>query len=391
VSKKKLDKLPEMKEKFINGYVANTTAEHIHPAFRTSTSGADAAQMQEIAHKIWGMYFSECSYLFNKSHAVGYSVQTMRTAWLKTHYITEFMTAALQQEDKKVPDYIWECLYLGLKVFSPHFSHSKGDFAMLRNRQISFGIFNIKYVSKVFLTKFEIDPVKALLETANKKMLTSLIHAGVYDGWNNLNRKQVYDTISLYKTMKKKWDDYKIKASEYAEKVAKAAESGKNPRGKAPEAPEITLQQILANPIRVEDYTIEDKIAQEEALLGYSFSDPDYEYKPYINAKTITGWRQIGSLQDQEVCEFFGSIEEINTNITKSGKTMFRIKLKYAKSYVGITMFDNTSERYAGFLNTKEKMLFKCKTNIYYNEKRQKSEKGFTLTSIRKITDIVKS
>src|SRR5205823_11222355 len=73
-------------------------------------------------------------YGFNKSHAVAYSVLSYRTAWLKTRYAPEFMSALLSSEignSDKVVQYINEARELGLEVLPPDVNESGYKFTVV--------------------------------------------------------------------------------------------------------------------------------------------------------------------------------------------------------------------------------------------------------------------
>ncbi len=53
---------------------------------RGTEKGHDAASLE----KIWKDWYEVSPYLFNKSHAVCYTLISYRMAYLKTHYPTEF-------------------------------------------------------------------------------------------------------------------------------------------------------------------------------------------------------------------------------------------------------------------------------------------------------------
>src|SRR5437879_8372594 len=88
-------------------------------------------------------------YGFNKSHAVAYSVLSYRTAWLKTRYAPEFMSALLSSEignSDKVVQYINEARELGLEVLPPDVNESGLKFTVVADRRIRFGLGAIKNV-----------------------------------------------------------------------------------------------------------------------------------------------------------------------------------------------------------------------------------------------------
>lgn len=85
ISKKKVDKIHAMKEKFMSG-------------------AADRGCPNEDAEEIWEMVEAGGSYLFNKSHATAYAVTSYLGAWLKANYPTVFFNVALQwADDNEMP------------------------------------------------------------------------------------------------------------------------------------------------------------------------------------------------------------------------------------------------------------------------------------------------
>jgi DNA polymerase-3 subunit alpha len=77
ISKKQVDKVHVMKNKFLSGAKQNGCPE-------------------EDANAIWKQIESCSSYLFNKSHATAYAVTSYVGAYLKVNYPTAFYTVALQ-------------------------------------------------------------------------------------------------------------------------------------------------------------------------------------------------------------------------------------------------------------------------------------------------------
>src|SRR5207249_8233331 len=78
-------------------------------------------------------------YGYNKSHAVAYSVMSYQTAWLKTHYAPEFMSALLSSEignTDKVVQYIAEARELGLEVLPPDVNESGFKFTVVGDARV---------------------------------------------------------------------------------------------------------------------------------------------------------------------------------------------------------------------------------------------------------------
>lgn len=80
ISKKRLEKIQAMKDKFMKG---------------ADTNGCP----KEDAIEIWRQIEACGSYLFNRSHATAYAVTAYVGAWLKANYPTAFYTVALEYAD----------------------------------------------------------------------------------------------------------------------------------------------------------------------------------------------------------------------------------------------------------------------------------------------------
>lgn len=193
--------------------------EVFEPAF---IEGATKTLGKAKAKAVWKDLEASADYAFAKAHAVGYSMLTLLTAYLKYYYPIEFFTSALNRlntSDKtdrmRMVKYLIEARRLGLRVRLPHVnvsganieidSDEKGDFIRL-------GLNQIKYISgKTSAPLLRHRPfknyaeLKALAETPNsgvsKRTLDSLnaIGAAVFED-NPLTgheRENLYAYLSL--------------------------------------------------------------------------------------------------------------------------------------------------------------------------------------------------
>ena len=108
MGKKKADEMAQQRERFIAG-----ATERGFPA-------------KKIA-KIFDLMEQFAGYGFNKSHSAAYAYLAYITAYLKTHYSVEFMSALLTSESsntEKIVNYINECREIGISVLPPHVNQS---------------------------------------------------------------------------------------------------------------------------------------------------------------------------------------------------------------------------------------------------------------------------
>lgn len=91
----------EFKEKFISGGMAN-------------------GYNPDILERIWCSWEKFGAYAFNKSHAVAYTWLAYQTAYLKTNYPKEYMSALIQcrqYDDNEVTRLLEECKRMGIQSF----------------------------------------------------------------------------------------------------------------------------------------------------------------------------------------------------------------------------------------------------------------------------------
>ncbi|MEO6869451.1 MAG: DNA polymerase III subunit alpha, partial [Ginsengibacter sp.] len=186
MGKKKRDVLDKMKEQFIEGATKNH-----HP--------------KNKLEKIWADWESFAQYAFNKSHSTCYAIVAYQTAWLKTHYPSEFMAAVLNHAGAidKITFYMEECKNMGLKVLGPDINESKKGFTVNKNGEIRFGFSGMKGVGDaaieniieerekngVFSSIFDL--IKRVNQrTVNKKSLENLVNAGSFDCFKDYHRAQ---------------------------------------------------------------------------------------------------------------------------------------------------------------------------------------------------------
>jgi DNA polymerase-3 subunit alpha len=114
VAKKKQEELLKQRDRFVSGAVENGVS-------------------QKVANQIFDNWESFARYGFPKGHAADYGVIAVQTAYLKTHYPVEYMTALLaveQHNTDKVGVYVADCRRMGIEVLPPDINKSKWDFTI---------------------------------------------------------------------------------------------------------------------------------------------------------------------------------------------------------------------------------------------------------------------
>ncbi|MBI2331278.1 MAG: DNA polymerase III subunit alpha, partial [Chloroflexi bacterium] len=112
ISKKKKEDIDKHRAKFVKGAVEK--------GIEQSTADAIYTDWEEFAR-----------YGFNKSHAADYGVIAVQTAYLKSHYPAEYMTALMSAsagQTEKVAFYVADARTMGVPVLQPDINSSMWDF-----------------------------------------------------------------------------------------------------------------------------------------------------------------------------------------------------------------------------------------------------------------------
>ena len=207
MAKKKKDVMAQEREYFIHGLEENG---------KIIVPGAVRNGVPEsVAVSIFDEMTAFASYAFNKSHATGYAIVAVQTAWLKLHYPVQFMAAMMNSftsNNGKIAQYIQYCRKSGISVLAPHVNKSRGKFSVDKDRDgkpaIRFGMNAIKGSGEAAVESIVherqlggeyrdlFDFVRRVADDkVNKRVVESLIMAGAFDGMG-ASRAQLLEVFS---------------------------------------------------------------------------------------------------------------------------------------------------------------------------------------------------
>jgi DNA polymerase-3 subunit alpha len=342
MGKKDLDKMNEMKEKFVKGAVENNISE-------------------KIADEIFQSIFKFANYGFNKSHAVAYSFVAYQTAYLKAHYLAEFLAANLTNEfgnTDKVTVLLDDCRKLGVKVLPPDVN-KPSVFFNVENGKVIFGMSAIKNVgvsaveeisrkrdeigrdfSSIYDFCSQID-----LRIVNKRTIEGLVLAGAFDhctGTRSQNFAAIESAIDF---------GNKVQSS-----TLNAGESlfGDNDESLAIEEPELP---------EVEQWSQKETLAREREVLGFYLSDhPLHKFEIENKSFANVNLGHTEKFDQESTVRAVGVITEVRTKITKSNKQMAFFKLDDLTGSCECIMFPNVYEECSEFIKEESTILVKGKT-----------------------------
>ena len=162
---------------------------------------------EDKLQKIWTDWEAFAQYAFNKSHSTCYAFIAYQTAYLKSHYPSEYMAAVLNHAGsiEKITFFMEECKRMGLKVLGPDINESLQSFAVNSKGEIRIGLGGLKGVGEAAVeTIIEerekngtynsiFDLIKRVNQrTVNKKSLESLAMSGTFDCFPEMHRAQFF-------------------------------------------------------------------------------------------------------------------------------------------------------------------------------------------------------
>ena len=189
MGKKKVEKMPAEKKKFIEGWEDPRGISPIPGALKLGVP-------REVAEQVFHEMESFAQYAFNKSHAAAYAFLTYQTAYLKCYYEIYFLCSVLNNRitnSDEIKKYVTYIKSEGYQVLPPDINKSKTYFSV-ENGNLRFGLAAIKNVGVALIEniileretngefKDFMDFIKRVDSAAhNKRCLESLILAGAFD------------------------------------------------------------------------------------------------------------------------------------------------------------------------------------------------------------------
>ena len=284
-------------------------------------------------------------YGFNKSHSAAYGFIAYLTAYLKTHYTVEFMSALLTAElnsADKVWLYLNECRDMGIKVLAPDIATSFWDFTPSGDRAIRFGLGAIKNVGRgavesiVAAREGRANGFRTLLEFCesvdwdrlNKRMLESAIKAGALDSLEG-NRAQLSDVL-----------DAAVEAGQRAYRDRMTGQTGLFGGWMGEDVPgAIQLPDV-------EEWGDLDRLSKEKEMLGfYVTGHPLDAYKEAIEDLEPTPSSALGEVPHNEEVSLCGILHSILRRRNKEARPWATAVLEDRHGTVELLVFANQFEQ----------------------------------------------
>lgn len=167
MGKKIPEEMRSQKEKFIKGCL-----EH--------------GMKESTVQKLWEQIETFAAYGFNKAHAASYGNLAYKTAYMKANFPVDYMAALLTADAgdvEKIGTIVSECKRMGLTVLPPSVGESFGDFTVVDEKTIRFGLYSIK--------NFGTGVADSIIEARKSGAFTDLSDFLARIGDKNMNKKSL--------------------------------------------------------------------------------------------------------------------------------------------------------------------------------------------------------
>ncbi|MCK4499954.1 DNA polymerase III subunit alpha, partial [Candidatus Babeliales bacterium] len=301
MGKKKVEVMEEQKVLFIKGAVENKF---------------DAKKAEEVFDLM--AYFA--GYGFNKSHSAAYALIAYQTAYLKTHYPTEFTAAILSFETKdpdKLSEYLYKTRESGVEILQPDVNESEVEFAAVEGG-VRFGLRGIKNVGDAAIVDLvavrQNKPFRDLFDfckrvSANKRVVESLICSGAFDGLPGPRAQKVNELETVI-------------ARAQAERDAEA--HGQTGLFQTVKKQELAGKEFIYEFATIEEWTETEKLAKEKEMIGFYLSshplDAHTALSRWLNASPFAKLCEITSSKEEVLC--LGLLQDFKVIRTKRGDKM---------------------------------------------------------------------
>ncbi len=311
----------------------------------------------EVARAIFADIEYFARYGFNKSHGADYAVITCQTAFLKTHYPVEYMTALLsvhRDDTAKVSHFTAECRRMNIPILPPDVNRSDLDFTIEETpdgrRGIRYGLAAVKNVgvgplAHIIEKREEGGPFADLgdfcrrvdLRLVQKRALESLIRVGALKDFGTRPRL----LAALERMLSYSAEQHR------AREVGQLSLFG----GGAGVASE-SVDDLLSNLPDLEEVEQREMLKWEKELVGlYVTSHPldsvmHFIQNPYSNVSQSQELKDDPEAWHGRPVVVVGLVEGVRALMTRRGEMMGVVTLEDLQGQIDAVLFPRTWSRF---------------------------------------------
>ena len=312
------------------------------------------------ASKIFDLVNKFAGYGFNKSHAAGYALLAYQTAYLKTNFPYEFMTATFNYSIDRTDRIILlnkELSSLNIEFKKPDINHSQANFSIEENnglKSIRFGLGAIKGVGIKSMSNLVkerenngkfidiIDFMNRLKgDVINKRQLEKLVQAGSFDSIE-INRARLFYNVPKFVEI--------YGGSNFKDQnQAMLFEENK-----------LSFDDSNLFDQQIDDWSSGFLLKNELEVIGFYFSSHPVSLYPknYFRHNNIIEWNQIKLNEDIKSAKIVGSILDIKERSNKEGRKYAFLTVSTLESQIELTIFSDKLNDFRNLIKEGNLLLF---------------------------------
>ncbi len=298
---------------------------------------------EKLATDVYDLIESFGGYGFNKSHSVAYAILAYRTAYLKTHFRTEYLAACMTVDIKQdtIVKIFNDAKNQGIRFIPPDINQSEFGFAAISDNEILYGLGALKQigasvVESIVEARNQGGAFKNLkdfcirinLNQVGKAACQALINAGSFDSIDP-NRAQLLKHLDSAYGM----------AQQRAEEINSGQMSffgGQN---------DVEESVVLE---RVKPWSRGELLRREYAILGLYVSGHPFErYESELSTLVTAGRVAEIKMNTPEMMTICGWVVDLQIVDAKKGGSNAYFDLQNASGNLSVAVYSEVFERYS--------------------------------------------
>lgn len=261
----------------------------------------------------------------HNSHGWAYAMIAYWTAWYKTHYPHEYMTALFRTNQSRSPLFARECKRMNISILGPDVNESKELFTLTEDGTIRYGLSTVKYLSGGADEVVRNAPFSSMKDfvdrvpkkKCNKRAVVSAILVGTFDsiagndGWQERYEGWSPTRIAL--------DEYWEARKDWKDRHLTTLEVSQDEKLKKKHKPRTASENFTLFDEYCEDLQLDVRAKHEQEILGTLVdADPLGDYMDLIlKEDTFPGEFE---MMLGEKCRLGGIVTTVKNLTTKRGK-----------------------------------------------------------------------
>jgi DNA polymerase-3 subunit alpha len=314
------------------------------------------------ANEIFDLMEKFAEYGFNKSHSAAYALISYHTAYLKTHFPTQFMAALMTSElsnQDKILKYIGACRDMDITVRQPDVNLSSRHFTVPEPGVVVFGLGGVKNVGdeairEIAEARAADGPYASLLDLctrvnlrkATKRVLESLVKAGALDSLGAPRRHLLENLDRVVAVAQKRARD------KDSGQMSLLAMAGMAP---PPPLPGLGLADDGPPP---EEWPEDEKLRQEKEVLGFFLSNhPLMAFRRELKRLRLLDLSRAADMGHKQEVRLALIVTAVKEHFTKKGDKMAFLTVEDLSGSGEMTLFPDIWKEAKPLVDADEPLL----------------------------------